>query len=293
DAVLLAPGLPKGRKLPIPGADLKGVRIGLDFLEDIAAGKKVDLGKRVLVLGGGGVSIDVARSALRLGASEVGIVCLESRETMPGSRAEIEEAEKEGVVINPSCSFTKIVGNGRVTGVECLDLSWMIFDEEGRLHMEAIPNSGHILEADTVIFAVGQGIDPSLVSDVDGIAVTKRATISVDPETLATDLGGVFAAGDAISGPRSIIEAVAAGRQVAVSIDKYLGGKGVIDEPLAPPEDLTSLPEMEEGERHRLKMPSLPVNERLRSFDKVELGFTEAMAVEEASRCLRCDLEED
>lgn len=293
DAVLLAPGLPKGRNLPIPGADLEGGLIGTDFLRDISAGKKVALGKRVLVLGGGGVAIDIARSARRLGVPEVGIACLEARNSMPAPPSEVEEAENEGVLIYPHRSFTRIVGNGHVTGVECLNLRWMIFDEVGKLHMEPIPSSEHILEADTVFFAIGQGIDPSLVSDADGIALTKRLTISTQPETMATGLRGVFAAGDATSGPSSIIEAIAAGRQVAVSIDKYLGGKGVIDESLAPPEELTSLPEVEEEERHRPKMPSLPINERLTSFDKVELGFTEAMAIEEAKRCLRCDLEED
>jgi NADH dehydrogenase FAD-containing subunit len=169
----------------------------------------------------------------------------------------------------------------------------MIFDEVGKLHMDAIPGSEHILECDTVVFATGQEIDPRLVSNVDGIVLTKRLTISTHPETMATGLRGVFAAGDATAGPSSIIEAIAAARQVTVAIDKYLGGKGVIDETLAPPEESISLPKVEEEERHRVKMPTQSISERLASFDKVELGFAEAMAIEEASRCLMCDLEED
>lgn len=295
DAVFLAPGLPKGRKLPVPGSDLEGVLVGLDFLRDLNAGKKVGLGKKVLVLGGGGVGIDVARSALRLGVSEVHVACLESRDTMPAPSSETEEAEKEGVVIHASRSFSRIVGNGRVTGVECVNLHWMNFDEGGRLHMETIPGSEHILQADTVIFTVGQGIDPSLVSDVTGIAVTKRGTISIDSETMGTGRRGIFAGGDAASGPLSIIDAIASGRQAAVSIDKYLGGKGMIDEALTPPEEITPLPEAEEEEeeRHRPQMPMLTVGKRLKGFDTVELGFSRAMAIEEANRCLRCDLEED
>ena len=295
DAVFLAPGLVKGRKLPIPGADVEGALAGLDFLRDINVGKEVDLGKAVLVLGGGGVAIDVARTALRLGASDVGVVCLESGQTMPAPASEIKEAENEGVVIYPSRSFLSVVGNGHVTGVECLNLGWMIFDEEGRLHMETIPGSEHILKADTVIFAVGQGIDPSLVSEGNGIAATERSTISVDPETMTTDRRGVFAGGDVASGPASIIEAIAAARQAAVSIDKYLSGKGVIDEVLAPPEGLQARPEVteEEEERRRPRMPLLAVGKRLKGFDVVERGLSKAAAVEEAKRCLKCDLEED
>jgi len=295
DAVFIAPGLPTGRKLPIPGADLDGVIVGLDFLRDLAAGKKVELGKRVLVLGGGGVAIDVARSALRLGVAEVHIACLESRETMPAPNSEIEAAEAEGVVIHPSRSFTKIAGNGRAVGVECVNVEWMIFDEEGKLHIETVPDSEHILEADTVIFTVGQGMDLSLVSDVTGIELTDRRTISIEPETMATGKKGVFAGGDAVSGPASIIEAIAAGRRAAASLDKYLGGKGIIDEILVPPEEITSLPETEEEEegRYRPQMPTLAVNKRIKCFDTVELGFTKSVAIEEASRCLRCDLEED
>lgn len=291
DAVFLAPGLTEGRKLPIPGADLKGVLIGTQFLQDINAGKKVSLGNKVLVLGGGGVACDVARSALRLGASEVHLACLESRKTMPALPSEIEETEKEGVIIHPSRTFTKIVGNGRVTGVECLNLRWMKFDDEDNLHMETIPGSEHVLKADTVIFAVGQGIDLSLVSDVTEIAVTKCLTVSVDSETMATGRERVFAGGDAVNGPASAIEAIATGRKAASAIDKYLGGKGEIDVSLAPPEAKpvqTELQGFPLGDR--TQMPSLPIDERLKDFSPVELGFDEELAIKEAKRCLRCDL---
>jgi len=290
NSIFIATGLPQGRKLPIPGADLDGVLIGVEFLRDINLSREIKLGKRVLVLGGGGVACDVARSALRLGAAEVHMVCLESRKAMPAWPSELDEAEKEGVIIHPSRTFTKILGDGvHVSGLECLNLRWAKFDSEGGLHMEAIKGSEHILEADTVIFATGQSSDIALVSDYNEIAISKRGTIVVDPSTLETGVKGVFAGGDATSGPASIIEAIAAGRQAATSIDKYLGGEGMIDENLVAYEE-GILPVGFQPIGERTVPPSLPVAERLSTFDEVEFNFSEDMAIREANRCLRCDL---
>lgn len=290
DAIFLAPGLTEGRKLSMPGADLKGMLIGIQFLNDISTGKKARIGKKVVVLGGGGVACDVARSALRLGASEVSLACLESRKTMPALPSEIDTAEKEGVKILPSRCFTQITGNGHVTGVKCLNLRWMKFDDEGRLHMETIPGSEHTIEADTVIFAVGQGVDLGLISDVNEIDVTGRLTISVDAETMATGRKGVFAGGDAVSGPLSVIAAINTGRKAAISIDKYLGGSRAIDDILTTPEEevATIKPPLPVGQRATI--PTLPVEERLSDFAEVELPLNEKTAIEQASRCLRCDL---
>lgn len=291
DAIFLCPGLTKGQKLAIPGADLEGVLIGTEVLEDVSAGKKVSLGREVVVLGAGGVALDIARSALRLGASKVHIACLESRSTMPAPAEVTNEAEEEGVIFHPSRSFTRIVGNGRVSGIECRELRWMKFDEAGRIHMEAVPGSEHVLEADTVIFAVGQRLDLGLVADTSDIGIASRGTISVDPETMATGSRGVFAGGDAVNGPSSIIEAIATARKAAIGIDKYLGGKGEIEVVLAPAErnpTQTELQGFPVGDR--IQMPRVPINERLKGFSPVQLGFDEAEAVKEAKRCLRCDL---
>jgi len=144
---------------------------------------------------------------------------------------------------------------------------------------------------DTIIAAVGQA--PQIPGEM-GLAIDKRGTLHVDLDTLATDVEGVFAGGDVVSGPASVIEAIAAGRQAAISIDKYLGGSGVIDEVLAQPEEPQAPPEMEEEEeRGRPEMQSLPPGERTKDFSVVECGFTEAEAIEEARRCLKCDLEEE
>jgi NADPH-dependent glutamate synthase beta subunit-like oxidoreductase len=161
-------------------------------------------------------------------------------------------------------------------------------DSSGRQRPEPIEGSEFSLDFDTVIAAIGQMPD---VPAQMGVGVDRGNVIRVDPDTLATDREGVFAGGDAVSGPASIIEAIAAGGQAAISIDKYLGGNGIIDEVLAPPEGEMALPGVEEGERHRIQMPCLSLSERAMSFAEVELGFDKEMAVEEAKRCLRCDLE--
>jgi NADH-quinone oxidoreductase subunit F len=210
---------------------------------------------------------------------------------MPALPWEIGETIREGVIIHPSRSFIRILGNNNcVTGVECIKLKWAKFDEEGGLHLEPIKGSEHVLQADTVIFGIGQVPDLSLVSDVREIKIAKRGTIIVDPKTLATGYPHVFAGGDVVEGPAWVINAIAAGRKAAISIDKDLGGRGVIEQTLGPPElTVASLPSsLPVGERG--PMPSLPVPERLNSFAEVEVGLTEEMAMKEASRCLRCDL---
>lgn len=290
-AILLATGLPRGTKLSIPGADLEGVFIGLEFLHDVSTGKAAGMEKkRVIVLGGGGVACDVARTSLRLGASEVHLACLEPRQAMPAKPLEVEEAEREGVIIHPLRSFSRILGgDGRVTGVECLNLRWMKFDEAGGLHIDPIKGSKHVLEGDMVVFAVGQTADLELISANPEIKVTTRCTVVVDPETLQTGRNDVFAIGDLVSGPQSVIEVIAMGRKAASSIDKYLGGDGIIAEKLAPPEkSITSLtPGLPVD--FRFETPKLPVEERLESFAEVDSTYSEASALKEATRCLMCD----
>jgi NADPH-dependent glutamate synthase beta subunit-like oxidoreductase len=293
DAVFVGIGLQKGRKLPIPGVDLEQVLIGLDFLEDVSKGKEVKLGENVLVLGGGAVACDVARIARRLGAPQVSMSCLESRETLPARPWEIKEAEEEGIKIFPSRSFKRILENdGRVSGVECVDVKWMEFDADGKLNLETVEGSEHILEADTVIFAIGQALDRTLIEN-DGLELTKRGTIKVSPENLETTHEGVFAGGDAASGPASVIEAIATGRKAASSIDEYLGGDGEIEESLIEKEELSPYLGKEEGfaGKERIEAPLVSIEERVKSLDKkVELCLTEEQAIEEAKRCLRCDL---
>lgn len=291
-AIFVAIGTHKGSKLPIPGAELEGTIIGTSFLRDVNLGKKVKLGDRVVVVGGGNVAVDCARIAGRLGAKEVHMVCLESREDMPAFASEVEEAETEGIITYPSRTVTKVLGaNGRVSSIKCLKLRWMEFDKDGELHIDAIEGSEHEIAADTVIFAIGQTPDIDAASGLDQIALTKRGTIAVNPETMETSQPGVFAGGDAVSGPDTFIEAIAAGQKAAFYIDLYLKGR-VLRKPYSfesiKAEDIeVELPEdVEKAER--VKVPELSVAERVLNFKEVALGFTADMATREANRCLNC-----
>ncbi|MCL6479422.1 MAG: FAD-dependent oxidoreductase [Peptococcaceae bacterium] len=292
-AILVAVGTHQGVKLPIPGADLDGVLVNTTFLREVSLGKKVEVGNRVVVLGGGNVAFDCARVARRLGAGEVHLACLESRENMPASPEEIEQGEEEGIVIHPSHSFTRIISDqGRITGVECLDVQSFEFDEERRAQIKVVEGSEHILPADTVIFAVGQR--PESI-DKFGLTTGRGNTIQVDPDTLAAGREGVFAAGDAVTGTDSVIAAIAAGRRGAGAIDKYLGGDGVIDEELAPAEKPAPwIGRIENfAYQRRCGISCTPAEERIRTFGKIDPGYDEEAALKESQRCLQCDLRLD
>jgi|GEM_PF-1033235 len=293
NAVLVAVGTHEGQRLPIPGADLEGVLVSMDFLREVNLGNKVKVGKKVLVLGGGDVAFDCARSARRLGAAEVHMACLESKERMPAAPEEIEQGQREGVVFHPSRTFTKIVGEaGHVTGVECPEVESFEFDEEGQARVRVKKGSEQVLAADTVIFAVGQR--PAIPARF-GLATARGTTLKADPETLSTSREGVFAAGDALVGTSSVIGAIASGRKAASSIDLYLGGLGIIDEVLAPPEEVPGVSlarkraEQSGGEPERPRPALLPVEQALVGFEKVEKGLTEEQALFETTRCLKCD----
>ena len=226
DAVLIAVGAHEGIRLPIPGADLDGVLINTRFLRDVRLGNLPPLGEKVLVLGGGNVAIDCARTAVRLGA-EVHLACLESRQGMPCHPWEADAAEEEGVTIHPDRSFLRIVAdeNGRAAGVECAKVAHFEFDHEGRLSVETEPGSEHLLEADTVIFSVGQRAGLAFIPDDAGVGITRQRTIAINPNTMAATRPGVFAAGDSVSGTAFVIEAVASGHKAAEAIHRYLQGE--------------------------------------------------------------------
>ena len=292
-AVLVAVGTHEGQKLPIPGADLDGVLVSMDFLREVNLGKDVKVGKKVLVLGGGDVAFDCARVARRLGAAEVHMACLEAKDKMPAAPEEIEQGQREGVLFHPSRTFTKIVGEaGHVTGVECPEVESFEFDEEGQARVRVKKGSEQIMKADTVIFAVGQR--PAIPSGF-GLTTGRRKNLDVDVDTLSAGREGVFAAGDVLKGTSSVIEAIASGRKAASSIDLYLGGLGIIDEVLAPPEEVPEAPFARQStetpgvEPERPQMSLLPLDQALAGFEKVELGLTEEQALAETSRCLKCD----
>ena len=288
NAVFLAIGAHQGLKIGVEGEDSPRVMECVNFLREVSLGKEVKLGDKVAVIGGGNAAIDSARTALRLGTKEVTVVYRRTQAEMPASAEEIKEALEEGVQIYflaaPSRIFSR---NGRVE-LESIRMELGAMDSSGRRRPEPIKGSEFAMSFDTIIAAIGQR--PEIPHQFN-LATGRGNAIQVDPDTLVTSREGVFAGGDAVTGPASVIEAIAAGRQVAISIDKYLGGSGDIDETLAPPEKAMA-PLEEAEEKRRPEMPTLPDKKRLSGFDQVELGYTDEMAIEEAQRCLRCDLEE-
>lgn len=289
-AVFVAIGAQAGRKPLVPGADLAGVVTGLDFLRDLKAGRHVGLGRRVAVVGGGSVAFDCARSAIRQGARDVHLVCLESRETMPADSAEISEGEAEGVIVHPSVTVNRVVGGrGRVTGVEVARVLSMRFAEDGRLELQAEPDSTREFPADTVIFAIGQVPDLGVLTGIEGLTLKGSNTIQVDEQTLSTGVEGVFAGGDVSVGAGSVIEAIACGRRAAASIDRYLGGSGELPdtESQHKPALLSSTASGEPPVR--IVPPQLAVAERVESMEAEVVGSCDWTAIEaEAKRCLNC-----
>jgi heterodisulfide reductase subunit A-like polyferredoxin len=296
-AVLIAVGAHEGVRLPIPGADLEGVLINTIFLRDVRLGNLPKLGKRVLVLGGGNVAVDCARTAVRLG-SEVHMACLEPRDAMPCHAWEADAAEEEGITIHPNRSFTRIVSNGegKASGVECTHVTSFSFDESGRLSVKTEPGSEHLIEADTIIFSVGQRAGLAFIPEDAGVGTTPQDTIAINPNTMAATRTGVFAAGDSVSGTSFVIEAVASGHKAAESIHRFLQGDAL--EP-APKPDLPvvtfTAAELQErvamGEIQpggRIPVPELPLKKRRKGFDEVARGYTDELAQAEAARCIAC-----
>jgi len=288
-AVLLATGAQEGTKLKVPGADLEGTLVATSFLRDFNLGKKVGIGKRVIVIGGGNVAIDCARTALRLGAVEVHIVCLESRSEMPAVASEIEEAEKEGVVVHPSVTVARILSSkSKVRGIKCLNVKNVKFDEEGKPHMEILKGTEHILFADSIIFGIG--LKPNL-SYLDGgkeVEISKRGRIVVDPETMATGRRGLFACGDVVQGATNVIEAIASGRKAALYIDRFLEGFMMKAQQTRKASEVKVKIPKDAERQDRQPMPHLPISERNFNFEEVALGYNSEMAINEAKRCLNC-----
>lgn len=312
-AVFLGVGAMRSRDLTIPGIELDGVLRGIDYLLNINLGYKVEMGSRVIVIGGGNVAVDVARtaarggeqtnlqrnlsivqamdiarSAVRFGAREVTVCCLESESEMPASREEVEEAEREGIRFRNRVGPNRIVGQGGgVTGVELIGVS-RVFDETGRFDPRFIEGSETIVPADTVMVAIGQTGDFSFLDPADGIEV-RGGRIIIDPDTLATTAPGVYAGGDAAFGPRIAINAIADGKLAARSIDEFLRGSpradaGELVEVVIEPHytrtlDYEGIP--------RQTIPTRPIERRI-GIAEVEECFSEAAARMEGTRCLHC-----
>jgi NADPH-dependent glutamate synthase beta subunit-like oxidoreductase len=324
DAVLISVGAHRSRDLSISGVDLDGVHKGIDFLLNVNLGYKFTIGKKVIVIGGGNVAMDVARSAarevvrqhaggvedvepsaenisavatremvdvslsaLRLGAREVNIVCLERRNEMPAALEEIEEAEAEGIVLQPGRGPKRVLGKeGKVVGLETLNTKW-VFDENKRFNPAFYEGTESVIECDTIIMAIGQAPRLDFLKPEDKVEISPRGLIAVNPQTLMTSAAGIFAGGDCVFGPRLIIDSVADGKRAAIGIDEYLRGE-------KHPEPII---EVEVLRRHampldflditRQSVPMLPL-ERRTGVTEVEVGYDARSAMEEAQRCLHC-----
>ena len=324
DAVLIAVGAHRSRDLSIPGVDMDGVYKGIDFLLNVNLGYQFTIGKKVIVIGGGNVAMDVARSAarevvrqhvagvqeqeplqenvdavagremmdislsaLRLGAREVHLVCLEGRADMPAAQEEIVEAEEEGVILHPGLGPKRILGGpGGVTALEVLKTR-QLFDANGRFNPVFYENSEMQLECDTIIMAIGQAPRLDFLKPEDGVEISRRGLIAVDSRTLMTSAAGIFSGGDCAFGPRLIIDSVADGKRAAMGIDEYLRG--------------TSHPEaaieVEILNRHTMPLnlldlvrqdPQVLPLDRRTGVTEVEVVYDEETARAEAQRCLHC-----
>ncbi len=294
-SVFVAVGYQDPAKIPLEGSDAQGVFYGLPFLQAAKSGQKPEgFGDRVVVIGGGNVAMDCARTAVRLGAKEVNLTCLETRDLehqdrMPAHVWEIEEAEEEGIQMNCSIGPKKIeTENGRVKGIRTIMCESVYNFSSGRKKFapKFTCHDGPMIEADTIIIAVGQR---SNLTGFDDLEKTPMKTIKVDPVTLETSLPGVFAGGDITRGPASVIEAVADGNEAAISIERFLA-KNDLKAGRGEKEEGVPLPEKKIEKKPRIKAPKSPAAERKKSFMDVEKVMDEESAVAEASRCLNCSL---
>ena len=286
DAVFLAVGAHGSSKLGAPGEDLPGVFQALPFLRDLNLGREVKTGKKVAVIGGGNSAIDAARCALRLGA-QVHLLYRRSRLEMPAAPHEVAAAEAEGVELTFLVAPTRVLEkDGKVAGVECIRMELGEPDASGRRRPVPLPGSEFIVEVDTLIAAIGQNVE----SEGFGLE-TKWDRVVVDPLTLETSLPGVFAGGDAVLGPASVVEAIGAGIEACESIDRFLRGFDLRTgrQPSQPrPQDIIVEPLEQVRQAARLPMADLPPAERISGFLEVEQGFTTEQALAEAQRCLSC-----
>ncbi len=294
-AVFIATGAPKGLKMKIPNEDRQGVTDAVQFLRDFNLGRRVDIGDRVIIVGGGNSAIDAARVAKRLG-KDTSIYYRRTKAEMPAIESEVEEALLEGIDIQFLVAPVKVLSdNDRIEAIECIRMKLGDMDESGRRRPVPIERSEFRVDVDTLILAISQTPDVSLLIGDNGLKVSAWNTIEVDPETLYTDMEGVFAGGDVVSGPNTVTGAMAHGKTAARMIDKYIRGEKLeVKHEVTRPAARVEAVELSEEELKILKrpeMPSIPVVQRIESFKEVELGFSVKDAVTEAKRCLRCDLE--
>ena len=294
-AVFIASGAHRSLRLNIPGEDASGVIHAVEFLRKVNSGEKVNIGKKVAVIGGGNAAMDAARVARRLGA-DVKVIYRRSRSEMPASDEEVRAAEEEGIDIMFLANPTRVIAEGGgVKRLECIKMKLGEPDDSGRRRPIPIEGSEFIIDVNTVIPALGQAPDIEYARKA-GLKVSDRGAITVDEATLATNINGIFAGGDAVTGPAMVIDAIAAGKKAALSIDEYLKG-----EPLTPKDDARVPQELSKKEiralkkrfplKNRVKAKEVKPERRIKGFREVEQVYSVAAARREARRCLASQIE--
>ena len=291
-AVLITTGLTESRPLGIPGTDAEGVMLALPFLRDARMGQPIELGKNVVVIGGGNVATDVARTAKRLGAPKVTMVCLESRDEMPAWEWEIEESLEEEIDIICSKGPKRIVvEDGHVVGLETTDVK-SVFDEEGRFNPTFYEDRVGTIECDTIVLSIGQQANMKFTEGAD-VELAGPGRLVFNRLTHATSDLAIFAAGEVVTGPGAAIEAVANGHRAAEAIDHFLTHGELKEIPEEEPKPLGEIPDEVVEKIRRIEretMPTLTAEERIKDFRPIELGLTEPQALRESMRCLSCAL---
>jgi NADH-quinone oxidoreductase subunit F len=289
DAVFVATGTQIPQRVNIEGEDLPGVIHGLNFLKTVNLGKNLNLGEKVVVIGGGNTAIDSARTALRLGAKKVTILYRRTQGMMPAYESEVLEAVEEGVEILELTQPVRFTAgkNGKVNGVECMRMKLGEFDTGGRRKSVPVGGSNFSIEADTVLPAVSQYADLPFIP-AENIGLTPWGTFTVDNDSMMTTMEGVFAGGDVVRGPDTVIRAIADGKKAAMSIDRYLGGRGVLNK--GPEIKINPVYDDDEVvELGRYPLDMLELSKRKETFDEVVLGYHKLTAMAEAMRCLHCE----
>jgi NADPH-dependent glutamate synthase beta subunit-like oxidoreductase/ferredoxin len=295
DAFFFAIGAHKAFKLNIPGETEYGLIESIDFLKRVALGERRRPGKRVVVIGGGNVAIDAARTSLRLGSEEIILAYRRTRAEMPADEEEVEQAEEEGIRFDFLTVPVEIVGeNGKTTGLRCLRAELVAREGSKRMSPVPIEGSEFVIETNAVIGAIGQQVDKETMLELTELAWTRRNTIDVNMVSMETSEPGIFAAGDAVTGPATVVEAIGGGKRAAEGIDRFLKG---IPQPKMPPvpvrRDRVPCTEVPASTKMILKQPEMPLlnlDRRRTTFQQVELGYPENAVREEARRCLRCDI---
>jgi NADPH-dependent glutamate synthase beta subunit-like oxidoreductase/ferredoxin len=296
EAFLFTIGAHKPYHLGIPGEnDYPQVLDAIDILKNVALGERHAPGKRVVIVGGGNVAIDAARTCVRLGCKEVTIAYRRTHSEMPADTEEVEQAEEEGVAMSFLTIPVGIIGeNGRVNGLRCLRAELVSKKGSDRKYPVPIEGSEYVIETDAVISAIGQRVDHACLENLGGLKWTQRNTIAVNRACMATSMPGVFSAGDAVLGPATVVEAIGGGKRAAQAIDRFFMG---IPQPSMPPVpvrrarlDFLEVPASTKMNLRRPEMNLLNYNRRRVTFQQVELGYSENQVREEARRCLRCDV---